>query len=80
MERPACIKDYENIAKKHLSAGVFSHINGLTHPDEGMQFNAIQLKLRGLANLKYFTDPISKKLLGSSTAYASPIGLGGFPH
>lgn len=36
------------------------------------------LKLRGLANLKHFTDPISCKILGHS--YASPICVGSFPH
>lgn len=38
----------------------------------------MQLKLRGLANLKYFTDPISTKLLGLNVA--SPICFGSFPH
>ena len=36
------------------------------------------LKLRGLANLKHFTDPISCKILGNQ--FASPICVGGFPH
>lgn len=40
----------------------------------------MQLKLRGLANLKYFTDPISVKMLGQRDAFASPIGVGSFAH
>lgn len=36
------------------------------------------MKLRGLANLKYFTDPLSCSILGAKVS--SPIMFGSFPH
>ena len=42
------------------------------------EFFKIQLKLRGLANLKNFVDPLGQNILGSR--YTSPIGFGAFAH
>jgi len=79
MEKPACSSDYQKFAHKMLSPPMFSFINGSTNVvDEDSDFFKIQLKLRGMANLKYFTDPISCSILGSRVA--SPIIFGPFPH
>ena len=62
--RPACTKDYENHAKFMLAPPTFEHIRGPEACQDDHHFNSVQLKLRGLANLKYFTDPIGSKILG----------------
>ena len=74
MEKFACTLDYERYAKKMLSPPMFSFITGPDHVTDSEEYLSIQLKLRGLANLKYFTDPISTTLLGQKVA--SPICLG----
>lgn len=61
-----------------LSPPTFEWINGSPELQDKDEFLRIQLKLRGLANLKYFDDPISQTILGSK--YTSPIGFGAFPH
>jgi hypothetical protein len=78
MEKPACSLDYENYAKKMLSPPMFQFINGATIVQDSDDFFKIQLKLRGMANLKYFTDPISTQIAGAKVN--SPIMFGPFPH
>ena len=78
MEKPACSLDYQNYAKKMLSPPMFNFINGSAQVQDSDDFFKIQLKLRGMANLKYFTDPISTEILGAKVS--SPIMFGSFPH
>ena len=79
MEKPACSTDYQKFAAKMLSPPMFNFINGSSNvEDMDSDFFKIQLKLRGMANLKYFTDPISSSILGARVA--SPIIFGPFPH
>jgi|TARA_B110000285_G_scaffold198586_1_gene231150 isopentenyl diphosphate isomerase/L-lactate dehydrogenase-like FMN-dependent dehydrogenase len=61
-----------------LSPPMFTFINGEEYLQDCNDFNSIQLKLRGMANLGKFTDPISHHIGGSK--FASPIGFGAFPH
>ena len=78
MEKVSCTKDYENYAKKMLSPQMFYFINGPPCCQDSEEYLAIQLKLRGMANLKYFTDPIKTSVLGLSLK--SPLIVGAFPH
>lgn len=78
MEAFANVKDYENFAKKMLSPPMFTHINGEADIQDCEEFNKIQMKLRGLGNLKNFKDPLGTNILG--TKFGSPIGFGPFPH
>jgi L-lactate dehydrogenase (cytochrome) len=61
-----------------LSPPMFTHINGLQGSSDCEEFNKIQLKLRGLGNLKNFVDPLGTIILGER--FNSPIGFGAFPH
>lgn len=54
MEKPACTRDYEAYAQKMLAPPTFEHIKGPEASQDDHHFNSVQLKLRGLANLKYF--------------------------
>ena len=78
MEKVSCTKDYESYAKKMLSPQMFLFINGPTCCQDSDEYLSIQLKLRGMANLKYFTDPITTSVLGLNLK--SPLILGAFPH
>ena len=73
----ACVTDYENYAKEFLAPPMFTHIKGES-PQQYDDFRNIQLKLRGLANLKHFTDPLRTEVF--SMSLASPVGFGPFPH
>jgi hypothetical protein len=64
MEKVSCTLDYENYAKKMLAPPMFNYINGPACCQDSDEYLSIQLKLRGMANLKYFTDPISSSVLG----------------
>lgn len=57
---------------------MFTFINGEEHLQDCDEFNKIQLKLRGLGNLKNFKDPLSTVILGQK--FSSPIGFGAAPH
>jgi len=61
-----------------LSPPMFTFINGEDHIQDCDEFNKIQLKLRGLGNLKNFKDPLSTVILGQK--FRSPIGFGPSPH
>jgi (S)-2-hydroxy-acid oxidase len=74
----ANVKDYEDFAKKMLSPAMFCFINGQDAIQDSDEFFKIQLKLRGLGNLKNFKDPLGTVILGQR--YGSPIGYGAFPH
>jgi hypothetical protein len=74
----ANVKDYELFAKKMLSPPMFTFINGEEFSQDSDDFFAVQLKLRGMANLGKFTDPISHVIGGQK--YSSPIAFGAFPH
>jgi len=60
-----------------LAPPMFNYINGLDQIQDSDQFYNIQMKLRGMANLKYFTDPISCSIMGNKCN--SPIMLGPAP-
>lgn len=77
-EKPACSADFEKFAKKMLSPPMFNFITGSSKVQDSDEFFKIQLKLRGMANLKYFIDPISCQILG--TKVQSPIMFAPFPH
>ena len=65
--------DYERYAQQMLDKPAFDHLNGGGHPAHFQSdFNHIKLKLRGMANLKYFKG-INTKILGSE--FSSPICL-----
>ena len=65
------------MAKEWLDKPTFQHIQGEPRPaTHTADFNAIKLRLRGLANLKYFRG-IESKVLGRPVA--SPIGVGPLP-
>lgn len=72
MKKFACVQDFEDHAKLVLSPPLFSHIRGVYNDTN--DFSQVQLKHRGLANLKYFIDPIKCDLLGAT--YSSPVGFG----
>jgi isopentenyl diphosphate isomerase/L-lactate dehydrogenase-like FMN-dependent dehydrogenase len=78
MEALANVNDYAKFAKKMLSPPMYTHINGEDHLQDSDEFFKIQLKLRGLGNLKNFKDPLGTVILGQR--YGSPIGFGAFPH
>ena len=78
MEALANVNDYAKFAKKMLSPPMYTHINGEDHIQDSDEFFKIQLKLRGLGNLKNFKDPLGTVILGQR--YGSPIGFGAFPH
>ena len=61
-----------------LSPPMFTFINGEDAIKDCDEFNKIQLKLRGLGNLKNFKDPLGTVILGQK--YTSPIGFGAFAH
>lgn len=61
-----------------LSPAMFEFINGSDKLQDTQDFNQIQLKLRGMANLKYFKEPLSQTILGQK--YSSPICFGAFLH
>ena len=64
MQKFACTQDYEKYAQTMLAPPMFEFINGKASLQDNNEYFKIQLKLRGMANLKYFTDPISTTLLG----------------
>jgi L-lactate dehydrogenase (cytochrome) len=61
-----------------LSPLMFTFINGEEWTRDCDEFNKIQLKLRGLGNLKNFKDPLGTVILGER--FNSPVGFGAFPH
>ena len=61
----ANVKDYEDFGKKMLSPPMFTFINGEDYLQDSTDFNSVQLKLRGMANLGKFTDPISHVIGGN---------------
>ena len=56
---------------------MYEFINGSPENQDDNEFVNIKLKLRGMANLKYFTDPISCDILGQKLS--SPVCLGPMP-
>mmetsp|Transcript_19430 Transcript_19430/g.33055 ORF Transcript_19430/g.33055 Transcript_19430/m.33055 type:complete len:182 (-) Transcript_19430:629-1174(-) len=75
----ACLTDYEKNAQHMLSPPMFQHINGSAQVnDYQADFSNIQMKLRGLANLKFFVHPLKHTVLG--LPLNSPIGLGAHPN
>ena len=75
----ACLNDYEANAKHMMSMPMFREINGdPAVNDTNQDFNVIKMKLRGLANLKYFRNPLHCTVLGMQVG--APIGLAAFPH
>lgn len=75
-----CVQDYENHSREFMSAPAFQFVKGEGRLQDQDQhdFTLLQLKLRGLANLKTFVDPLATRLLGLNLA--SPICFGSFPH
>ena len=78
MEKVSCTADYEKYAKKMLSPPMFEFINGPPNCRDSDEYLSIQLKLRGLANLKNFHDPLRANVLGNWLK--SPMMVGAFPH
>ena len=78
MEAFANVADYEKFAKKMLSPPMFTFINGEESIQDSQEYFKIQLKLRGLGNLKNFKDPLGTVIFGQR--FDSPIGFGAFPH
>lgn len=61
-----------------LSNPMYEFVNGSSEVQDSDEFFNIKLKLRGMANLKFFTDPLSCSILGHQVS--SPIGVGPMPH
>lgn len=78
MEKFACVKDYENFGKKMLAPPTFNYINGVEKLHDSDEYNSIQLKLRGLANISKFVNPLHTTILGEKVF--SPVGIAPFPH
>lgn len=75
----ACLADYENNAKVMMAPPTFNQLRGSEEANSAHHdFNAIKMKLRGLANLKHFINPLDHQLLGIKVK--SPVGLAAYPH
>lgn len=73
----ASVLDYEDYAKAVLSKPIYDWLNvynedGHTKKDNEKDFEHIKLKLRGMANMKYFKG-LSTTIMGQKVD--SPIGI-----
>ena len=75
-KRFASMDDFEQHAKQQLDRPAFEHLSGWDQHAEQSDFAHIKLKLRGMANLKYFGG-IQTKILGLDVG--SPICIGPLP-
>ena len=73
----ACLKDFEEHCQRYMAPPTFQHIKGPENTDSN-DYRSIQVKLRGLANMALYTDPLSTTILGQKVS--SPIGFGAFPN
>ena len=64
MENLANVKDFKEYARSRYSKAIFSYLQGEDSKPESQNFDRIKLRLRGLANLKYYDAPTKCNLLG----------------
>lgn len=75
--RFSSLNDWEAFAQKRIDRPTFEHLLGPTRPeDHQSDFKNIKLKLRGMANLKYFKG-LNTHVLVRPTS--SPICIGPLP-